>query len=252
MTTQIEPEYEIKINVLNESVLNESVLNENVLNESVLNEVPLSTSDTIDQFLKDLNANVKVSKALMIRMKTIKAEVSSMERQYKKFTKKKQPRAASSRPSGLKKLVNISDELAEFLGVEKGTQMARIPAVKKIYNYINQHNLKSTTNARHMLLDKDNGKLRSILNCNLTGPEKDSNDKPIEGTTCNILEREGLHIFNIQALIKHHFTNIVVEEQESVVIVEQEQEQEQVVVVDPVVVPVTTKKTKKSKKAKSK
>lgn len=75
----------------------------------------------------------------------------------------------------------ISDKLAEFLGKEKGTMMARTDVTRRINNYIRINNLQDKDNKRN--INPDNN-LSSIL---------------------NIPDGEQLTYFNLQKYISHHF-----------------------------------------------
>lgn len=164
----------------------------------------LSTSETINNFLKDLKENIVANRKLVSSLKSIKSEVALLERERNK-RKPKVARTDPCRPSGLERPVSISDQLAKFIGIEPGTKISRIDAVRKIYAYIDANDLKVKGNGRQMILDADGGKLKSILNAEITKPVLDENNEPIEGETYNVLETDGLQIFNIQTLIKHHF-----------------------------------------------
>jgi chromatin remodeling complex protein RSC6 len=171
-------------------------------------EAIVSTSETIGQFLSDLKQNMKNFKELIPQVKAFEHEVKYLEREYKKFNKKRKVPRTNSKPSGLEKHVHISEQLADFLNLSHDVEISRIEAVKKIYAYINEHDLKDKTNGRKILVAGEAGeKLKSILNQDLEKEAVDEN-KVKTGEVYNVLEKEGLQIFNMQSFIKHHFHSI--------------------------------------------
>ena len=119
----------------------------------------------------------------------IKADVKAQERQNAKDQKLAQrnskhvKRANPNRqPSGFVKPTRISNELAEFLGLAAGTELARTEVSKKINNYITKNNLQEETNRRKINPD---AKLRTLLKLQ---PEDDA-----------------LTYFNLQRYLAQHF-----------------------------------------------
>lgn len=80
-------------------------------------------------------------------------------KQSQKVAKKKR-KNGNRAPSGFVKPTRISDELAGFLGVEKGVEMARTDVTKEITAYIRAHNLQDKDNGRQINPD---AKLKSLL-----------------------------------------------------------------------------------------
>ena len=102
----------------------------------------------------------------------------------KTLAKKKKPRkvsAASRKPSGFAKPSLISDELCEFLGKERGTQMARTEVTKFLTGYIKEHDLQDPTNRRHILPDDA---LKSLL---------------------KVDDKDEVTYFNLQKFMKGHY-----------------------------------------------
>ena len=77
---------------------------------------------------------------------------------HKAGTKKK--KSGNRAPSGFVKPTKISSELANFLGKEKGTEMARTSVTREINSYIREHKLQDPKNGRIILAD---AKLRKLL-----------------------------------------------------------------------------------------
>lgn len=74
--------------------------------------------------------------------------------------RKRRKNAGTRAPSGFVKPTQISHELANFLGKDKGTEMARTEVTREINAYIRKHNLQDPKNGRHILPDN---KLRKLL-----------------------------------------------------------------------------------------
>ena len=76
---------------------------------------------------------------------------------------RKRPRKNGARsPSGFVKPTLISKELAQFLGKEVGTEMARTEVTREINGYIRAHKLQDPKNGRRILPDKKLAKLLKL------------------------------------------------------------------------------------------
>ena len=73
---------------------------------------------------------------------------------------KKKRKSGNRAPSGFVKPTKISSELANFLGKENGTEMARTSVTREINSYIREHKLQDPKNGRIILAD---AKLRKLL-----------------------------------------------------------------------------------------
>jgi len=69
---------------------------------------------------------------------------------------------AKRAPSGFAKPALISDELCDFLGMTKGTEMARTEVTKHLTQYIKEHSLQDAVNRRKIIPDKRLGKLLNV------------------------------------------------------------------------------------------
>ena len=83
-------------------------------------------------------------------------------RAAQKASKKRQKSKGNRAPSGFVKPPQISDELANFLGKPKGTEMARTEVTREINTYIRAHKLQDPKNGRRILPDKKLAKLLSV------------------------------------------------------------------------------------------
>lgn len=96
----------------------------------------------------------------------IKSEYRALEKKWVKEIKASQKAAKKKRkvgnraPSGFVKAARISDELATFLGVDKGVEMARTDVTKEITAYVKKHSLQDQVNGRQINPD---AKLKKLL-----------------------------------------------------------------------------------------
>lgn len=98
---------------------------------------------------------------------SLKTEYRNLEKKWSRELKaaqksgsKKRRRTGNRAPSGFVKPTRISDELASFLGKDKGTEMARTDVTREINLYIRSHDLQDKTNGRKINPDT---KLQSLL-----------------------------------------------------------------------------------------
>jgi chromatin remodeling complex protein RSC6 len=109
-----------------------------------------------------------------------------------KLTKRKKrvvdPNRVKREPSGFVSPILISNELADFLGEERGIQLPRTTVTKRIVNFVKEHNLKDVTNGRMFNLtndaDENAAKLKVLL---------------------NIQQGNEVGYFNLQTYLKRHF-----------------------------------------------
>ena len=124
-------------------------------------------------------------------LSTLKADFKTLEKRYSKEfkhtlkTSSKRKKSANRAPSGFVQPTLISDELASFLGKEKGSKMARTEVTREINQYIRLHNLQDKQNGR--CINADNN-LYSLL---------------------KLTKEDKLTYFNLQKYMSHHFTKNV-------------------------------------------
>lgn len=142
--------------------------------------------EEVDRFaavLEKLNEFAAGLKEVITHVKTLQKEHAKLQKASTKKVKKASGGSTGPRTlSGFAKPSALSDELCEFLGIAKGTQMARTEVTRSITEYIKKHSLQDASDKRHILPD---AKLKKIL---------------------NIADSDKLTYFNLQKFMKHHFT----------------------------------------------
>jgi upstream activation factor subunit UAF30 len=152
--------------------------------ETVQPAVDVAVPDRFVQVLDKLQSFVNDVKELMVVVKGLQKEHVKLQKQSVKKVKKPASATADGAkrsPSGFAKPTKLSDELCDFLGVPKGSAMARTIVTKHINEYIKKNNLQDSSDKRHILPD---ARLKSIL---------------------SIKEEDKLTYFNLQTFIKQHF-----------------------------------------------
>lgn len=124
--------------------------------------------------------------SLATYIKTIQASLKILVKEFDKQKKivdkvQKKKEKAKKSPSGFAKPCKISDELCDFIGVTKGTELSRTDITRHINSYVKEHNLNNPQNRREFFPDK---KLKAIL---------------------NVKDGEKVTYFVLQRLIAHHF-----------------------------------------------
>ncbi len=126
--------------------------------ETTENEAPLAEQSV--EFLAKLQQ-------LSVMVSTLKSEYRALEKKWsrevktaQKVSSKKKRKAGNRAPSGFVKPTKISDELASFLGKEKGSEMARTEVTRDINKYIRTNNLQDKDNGRKINPDS---KLAALL-----------------------------------------------------------------------------------------
>jgi len=154
---------------------------------------------------EETSLNLKVKEmlqtiaTLMKNLKTIETDLKNVRILYKKEMKenskktkqKKVRKVGNTEPHGFVKEVRISDELAGFLKLPKGSLMARPKVTKAISMYVRENNLANPENKTIFKADSDLQKIlgepRLLIN----------KKKPELGY--------GYSYFNLQSLLVEHF-----------------------------------------------
>jgi chromatin remodeling complex protein RSC6 len=129
---------------------------------------------------------------LVNKVSDIKSEYKAIERIWTKRFKlvskssgKKKKKTTTRAPSGFVKPTPISDELATFLGRDKGTEMARTEVTREINVYIRTNGLQDPTNGRRI------------------------NANPALSSLLKLSEGDELTYFNLQKYMSGHFPKAV-------------------------------------------
>ena len=129
---------------------------------------------------------------LGVLLSALKTEFRSLEKKWtrdvktaQKQSSKRKRKAGNRAPSGFVKPTKISDELASFLGKEKGTEMARTDVTREINAYIRANKLQDQDNGRKIIPDT---KLATLL---------------------KLKKSDELTYFNLQKYMSPHFAKAV-------------------------------------------
>jgi len=140
--------------------------------------------------LSDFSTKIQQLSGVIAMLKTeYRVLEKSINRELKnaqKASSKKRRSSGNRKPSGFVKPTPISDELAVFLGKDKGSLLARTDVSKEINKYIREHKLQDAGNGRKINPD---AKLAKLL---------------------KLGKEDELTYFNLQKYMKNHFIKAVV------------------------------------------
>jgi len=161
---------------------------------AVVSEVPAPVevvdSDSLTAKLAEYSSKLQALTALVNVVKNdykvLEKAVTKELKAAQKASKKGKRNAGNRAPSGFVKPTLISDELALFLGKDKGSLLARTAVSKEINVYIRANSLQDKDNGRKINPD---AKLAKLL---------------------KIQKGDELTYFNLQKYMKHHFVKTVV------------------------------------------
>lgn len=132
------------------------------------------------EFNEKINEMVKQMKELQAYGKVLDKEFNGVSRQLMKLKKTKNK--SSSRPlSGFAVPSRLTDELYEFLKIQKGTLIARKDVTKMMNEYIVKHECRDEKDKRNII---PNEELQTLFHC---GPD------------------EQITYFNLQSYMKQHY-----------------------------------------------
>jgi len=154
---------------------------------------PVVEGDSLESSLLEQSTefNAKLQQ-LASMISSLKSEYKSMEKKWQRELKaaqkqssKRKRKSGNRQPSGFVKPTRISDELASFLGKEKGTEMARTAVTRDINAYIRTNKLQDDKNGRKINPD---AKLAALL---------------------KLKKEDELTYFNLQRFMSPHFAKSV-------------------------------------------
>ena len=134
-----------------------AVVEENIV---VTDETDAQLAAQSEEFLAKLQQLGSLINTLKSEYRTLEKRWSRQLKTAQKQSSKRKRKAGNRAPSGFVKPTRISDELAVFLGKEKGAEMARTHVTKEINTYIRSNNLQDPDNGRKINPD---AKLQSLL-----------------------------------------------------------------------------------------
>lgn len=130
-----------------------------VQNVVVQSDSESSISVGFTEFFAKFQAMVSQFTALKTELKQLEKRTVKQLKVVQRINNKKRKKGTRA-PSGFVKPSPISDELATFLGKEKGVEMARTDVTREINKYIRAHNLQDKENGRKINPDEP---LRNLL-----------------------------------------------------------------------------------------
>ena len=148
-------------------------------------ETPLAEQSV--EFLAKLQQISVLISSLKTEYRTLEKKWTREVKAAQKQSSKRKRKTGNRAPSGFVKPTKISDELASFLGKDKGTEMARTDVTREINTYIRAHKLQDKENGRKINPDT---KLAALLKLKKT---------------------DELTYFNLQKYMSPHFAKAVKE-----------------------------------------
>lgn len=131
--------------------------------EPVVTESSSETDeDEFNGFMQKLQSVCTALQAVKSEYKVLSKKKSREIKLLRKQVAKRKQAAGERPPSGFTKPTLISDELATFLKLPLGTEMARTKVTKEINNYVCEHNLKKESNGRVIIPDAPLKKLLEL------------------------------------------------------------------------------------------
>lgn len=125
-----------------------------VENVVVTNDVTeTSITDNFSEFITKFQTMLSQFSSLKTELKSLERKTVKQLKVVQKLNNKKRKKGTRA-PSGFVKPSLISDELASFLGRDKGSEMARTDVTREINKYIRANNLQDKENGRKINPDK--------------------------------------------------------------------------------------------------
>lgn len=149
--------------------------------EPVAESTDATLTDKSEEFFGKLQQIGSMISSLKSEYRALQKQWSRDMKTVQKQSSKNKRKSGNRKPSGFVKPTRISDELASFLGKDKGTEMARTSVTKEINAYIRANGLQDATNGRKINPDT---KLSSLL---------------------KLKKDDQLTYFNLQKFMCHHF-----------------------------------------------
>lgn len=176
----------------NEPVVEETLTVEKTINEPVVLETETAVSFEVteesnteilfNKLINQFQDIQSVMKTLHSNLKVLQKEVLKERKESKKKESKIKKKSSKKKsPSGFAKPAPITDDLASFLGLSSGVELARTDVTTKIIAYVKEHGLQNPANKKQIVPDD---KLAKIL---------------------VVPDGEIVTFFNLQTYLKKHF-----------------------------------------------
>jgi chromatin remodeling complex protein RSC6 len=187
-TTNISAEMESKVNTIKESAVLQQEVTPPVVESTQAvpldNEVVTKNVESIETHFDNLYLTLTAFKQSISTMnnhlKLLERDMKKELRVLKKATTK-QKNKGNRKPSGFAKPSDVSVELCNFMGREKGTQIARTEVTQYLISYIKENQLQFAENKKVILPDT---KLKTLL---------------------GVDDKTQVTYFNLQGLMNKHF-----------------------------------------------
>jgi len=127
--------------------------------QNVVVNTDTSVGDGFSEFISKFQSMISQFSTLKTELKNLERKTVKQLKVVEKLQNKKK-RKGTRAPSGFVKPSPISEELAAFLGKDKGVEMARTDVTREINQYIRAHNLQDKENGRKINPDEP---LRNLL-----------------------------------------------------------------------------------------
>lgn len=150
-------------------------------------EAPSTLCDLFARVNKAQQELTSLFSQLKSESKLLEKHVSREMKTLDKMNARKKKNQKGRAKSGFVKPTKISDDLADFLGLPHGTEIARTDVTKQITQYVRDNKLQDKSNGRRIIAD---AKLKKLLNYD----EKKVTD-----------EKSLLSYFNLQRYLTVHF-----------------------------------------------
>jgi chromatin remodeling complex protein RSC6 len=112
----------------------------------------------LDELIKQVNANMARDREIVRKLQTFKKAQAKLVRDLKRGKRGSgrtaQKDGGSKKPSGFAQSSRVRDELCDFLGIDRGSRIARTEVTQKVIEYIKDKNLEKEDNHRNIEPDE--------------------------------------------------------------------------------------------------
>ena len=130
---------------------------------------PTDTTTVVPAMTEDFTAFMTKLQQVNSLLSSLRTDFRALEKKAtrelkaaNKANQKRKRKQGNRSPSGFVKPTLISNELAAFLGKDKGSEMARTEVTREINAYIRKHSLQDKTNGRKIIPDTHLAKLLKL------------------------------------------------------------------------------------------